>query len=309
MNEIKIVTTNSYGYAGSAERGVEVLAIPPPDEDYHISIDTLGNDPYGSKGYPIVVTLTINGVTEQATLEATAPGLYEAVPEAAGLIGPGNAIKSMEEFEALRFMRAEDMRPEQVDAINTIRNAIPSPAIGADIAKVMSYSSAQNMILDGERFLRGFFARKIDLSGANNAEQVINRLRLDYGGAQPSPLTSGEAYAILETKVNDSVSTNLGIPRASGYATGGGAGTILRPGDYPYTGNGFAASRDGHLTPEWAVSERSRMEPDVTIISFKNADGSPRVLSLGGAGASDRWGMKLIDPDNPAAGTVWEPVP
>lgn len=104
MNEIKIVTTNAYGYAGSAERGAEVLAIPPPDEDYHISIETFGNDPYGSKGYPIVVTLTINGVAEQATLEATAPGVYEAQPEATALFGM-----------IVRFVPGSVLTPGQVD--------------------------------------------------------------------------------------------------------------------------------------------------------------------------------------------------
>lgn len=77
---------------------------------------------------------------------------------------------------------------------------------------------------------------------------------------------------------------------------------------YPYTDNGFAASLDGHLTPEWRLCGATVMEPDVTTMSFKNADGSPRVVSLGGAGSSDRWILRRIDPDDPAS-SYWVPIP
>lgn len=92
------------------------------------------------------------------------------------------------------------------------------------------------------------------------------------------------------------------MPRSSGFG-----GNV--PGEYPYTGNGFAASLDGHLTPEWKLNNATVMEPDVTIMSFKNADGSPRVVSMGGAGESDRWVLRRVDPNDPQAGYFWEPLP
>ena len=96
------------------------------------------------------------------------------------------------------------------------------------------------------------------------------------------------------------VAGNAFVPRSGGF--GGNLN-----GDYPYVGNGFAASLDGHLTPEWRLSSSTMMEPDVTIMSFRNADGSPRVVSMGGAGESDRCVLRQVDPSDPQAGNYWEP--
>jgi hypothetical protein len=44
-------------------------------------------------------------------------------------------------------------------------------------------------------------------------------------------------------------------------------------------------------------------------MSFKNADGSPKVISLGQGGASDRWVLQARDPQDLTRGYFWEALP
>ncbi len=55
------------------------------------------------------------------------------------------------------------------------------------------------------------------------------------------------------------------------------------------------------------MSQETAMTPDVTILRFRNHDGSPLTVSLGQAGASDRWVLRQVpnDPDR----FYWEAMP
>jgi hypothetical protein len=219
-------------------------------------------------------------------------------------IGTDAAFKSMEEFEALQFLPAESLTSAQVDAMKVLRASIPDPVIGNDIVKVTSLSDAMNRLGSGDGSLNGFFTRQADIGGMTTASDFVERLRLDYHG---SPFSEGEAFAVINTKVNTSIASNARVPKQGGF--GGGSGDMSYADDYPYVGNGFAASRDGNLTPEWRVQNASQMPADVTVISFKNADGSPRVVTVGQAGSSDRWVLRQVDPNDPSLGHVWETLP
>lgn len=254
--------------------------------------NTLRNNPTGGAPGPTDLRRV-----DEAVAAARQPLTGSSRATAEGFIGPNNAIKSMEEFEALRFMRAQNLLPDQVTSINAIRDAVGFPILNSDVAKVTSFSDALNRITTSNPNLSGFFARQSDLVDANNAGALIDRLRLDY---HASPFTAGESYAVIETKMSASLAGQTQIPRNAGY---GGS----YEGTFPYLGNGFAASKDGHLTPEWRMPNATPMDAEVTVISFKNADGSPQTVSLGGAGSSDRWVLRT-DPGGPT-GFVWESLP
>jgi len=75
----------------------------------------------------------------------------------------------------------------------------------------------------------------------------------------------------------------------------------------------MTASRDGHLVPETSVGEVTMSAADElgvpdTVMRFRHADGTPYPQTIGGQTASD-WGLKQIDPSDPSAGYVWEPLP
>ncbi len=197
----------------------------------------------------------------------------------------------MEEFEALRFMDAGSLRPDQIAAINSIRNNVIDLGPNTEIAKAVSLSDAMTRLQNGNPNLTGFFTRKQDLADANSAGEVIARVRPEYSG---SPFFEGEAFAVIETK-GAGIANNATVPRSSGFG-----GDV--PGEYPYIGNGFAASLDGHLTPEWKVNSATVMEPDVTVMSFRNADGSPQTVQIGEL-SGDKWVLR-------ANGNAffWEPL-
>lgn len=82
---------------------------------------------------------------------------------------------------------------------------------------------------------------------------------------------------------------------------------------FPRTGNGFTASRDGYLTPEWKAAPAQLNAgvagaPPVTTIKFRFADGSdyPQTIVINGVPhmASD-W--KLIEDSGSAIGFSWVP--
>jgi hypothetical protein len=185
----------------------------------------------------------------------------------------------------------------------------PAITLGAGDAanKVMSLSDALAK-LDPDNLncgkLTGYFTRDADLNGAGNARQLFDRLRLD--GPHHSFSDVGP-YAVLETPVSTGIRDSSKIPRKGGYSTGNSNEFVPQSGQdvYPFTGNGFAASKDGHLTPEWSTAPVA-MEPGTTVISFKNMDGTPRTVTIGGNEGS-RWVLRA----NPgsASGYVWEAVP
>lgn len=241
--------------------------------------------------------------TVQAVLHTTRNGPNWAHVE--NLVGPDKAIKSLDEFEALRRLPGNALEPGQLAAINAIRDAIPNPAVGTEISKVVNLSKAMDRLLGHKGTIDGSITRSSDLAGASSSAEVIDRLRLDYAG---TIFTPGESYAVIQTRVNTAGAANTKIPKTPEYATGNGNEYIppLDSRQYPFTGNGFTASRDGTLTPEWSMSETG-MDPDVTIISFKNPDGSPRTVGIGGAGSSDRWILRS-NPGSPT-GYIWEALP
>jgi len=81
---------------------------------------------------------------------------------------------------------------------------------------------------------------------------------------------------------------------------------VIQADPEPFNGHGMTGSLDDRIAREVHCGG-GVMDPDATIIEFRNADGSPLVKSLGGAGASDRWILRP-DPSDPDKG-VWEHLP
>ena len=76
---------------------------------------------------------------------------------------------------------------------------------------------------------------------------------------------------------------------------------------YSCTGNRVAASRDGRLTPEWSAAAGTLLESEISVMSFREANGDPLVVSIPGRGASSRWRLRLSDPQDPVL-KRWEVV-
>lgn len=219
-------------------------------------------------------------------------------------IGPDRAIESMEEFEALRFLRADNITPQQVQALNTIRRAMDAPANGTELVKVIDQDFARNMLRDGNPNMGGFFLTRTELGDVRTSQDAIDALRLDYPN---STFAADRPHVIIETQMTSRMKDRTAIPRSEGYANGDPL-EVRYDGEHPYTGNGMIASRDGWLRPEWRLREATEMTPDTSVMRFRNPDGTDLRVTINGVTAS-AWSLRGVVPGNPLAGFRWEALP
>jgi hypothetical protein len=112
------------------------------------------------------------------------------------------------------------------------------------------------MLNTGNSNLAGFFARASDFEGAGTTSQLTNRFRLDF---PPYNVPANGPHAIIETEASAAIASSARIPRSSGY--GGGAGVeVIDDLSYPFVGNGFTASTDGRLVPEFVTANRDPVQ-------------------------------------------------
>ena len=206
----------------------------------------------------------------------------------------------MEEFEALRFLRADNITPQQVQALNTIRRAMDAPANGTELVKVIDQDIARNMLRDGNPNMGGFFLTRTELGDVRTSQDAIDALRLDYPN---STFAADRPHVIIETQMTSRMKDRTAIPRSEGYANGDPL-EVRYDGEYPYTGNGMIASRDGRLRPEWRLREATEMAPDTSVMRFRNPDGTPLRVSIGSSSASD-WRLVQVG----EADFDWIPIP
>lgn len=217
-------------------------------------------------------------------------------------VGPSHVIKSMQEFEALRFMRAGDLLPEQKVALNTIREAMGMPAVGTRVSKILKLDDAFAKVTSGNPNLSGFYARTNDVYDAQSTGALIDRLRLDRQGG----LSAGDAHVVLETEVSDAIRANARIPRSPEYSRGT-PDEFVEDLPFPNSGNGIPASRDGRILPEYTTAATTMPAGDAinpkTVMKFKLADGSPFPITINGQTASE-WKLTQLAPD----AYRWEPL-
>ena len=165
------------------------------------------------------------------------------------------------------------------------------------------------MLADGNPNMAGFFCRKADIDDLVTTPGLSRRLRLDH---EASPFSDAGAHAVLEGPASPSIVARSGIPvRQGSMGTPPPAGYVGVPTDLanpPFTSNGLPASLDGRVMAEMRMSQPTAMTPDVTILRFRNHDGSPLTVSLGQAGASDRWVLRMQLDLNGVPRYSWEPL-
>ena len=107
--------------------------------------------------------------------------------------------------------------------------------------------------------MSGSIARRADIEdviGANKAS-VNDALRLDYSG---SNFPDGSGYAVLDIEAPGvDIVGNARVPKSAGYYEGGLDRFVEgERAQYPFTGNGLIASKDGKLRPEYDLGGPDR---------------------------------------------------
>lgn len=185
----------------------------------------------------------------------------------------------MQEFEALRFMKAENLTVEQIDAINQIRKAVPLPSNQSPLVKALTPDQAIAKLQNGDPKLTGFFATQDDLGNVATSDELVNALRLDYDG---SSFSAGAPHVLMETRMTNTLSDQTRIPKSGGYLDGDPLEHELTGPSalYPNTGNGMIASKDGRLRPEWYMETPTNMPPNQTFMRYRNPDGMPLSVTV-----------------------------
>jgi hypothetical protein len=249
-----------------------------------------------------------------AAARRTASSNYESV--LSDLIGPGHVIKSRREFEALRFMRAEDLRPDQRTAINAIREQLGRPVEGEWVRKILPVHRAVEKIAANNPNLSGYFARSSDVYDARTTQELIDRIRID-GRLGADQIEPGWPHVIVETKVNAAIAGNSRIPRNSGYATGNPDVEFVENLDWPNSGNALATSRDGRLVPEHTTQPTAmdtgfdeEAEQWVSTYRFRHSDGvtplQQTIVIDGVPTTASDWKL-IVNPENPET-FKWVPL-
>lgn len=176
-------------------------------------------------------------------------------------IGADKAIKSMEEFEALRFMRAENLTAAQRQSMIAIRNAIPNPVTGTPMQRVIKGTEIDSFI-GQNRNITGFVAKQEDARSEvfHNTEEMVEGLRLDYDGGFQGQTSVG----LVEWDF--APGTSFEVTRSTALGS-----TVNDP--YPYVGDGFSATKSGRLVPEYRVPG-SVTPPEGAKLLQLNQDGT-----------------------------------
>ncbi|QKK08978.1 MAG: hypothetical protein HND58_12950 [Planctomycetota bacterium] len=234
--------------------------------------------------------------------------------EIAPFVGNGQPFKSMDEFEAIRVHPARSLTEAQTIALRTARDQIPNPPLNSPVQKVIALDDTmwnpQNIIEGGSPNIAGFLGRAEEFPGNDvPVSQLIDRYRLDYPG---SGLSDTSPYVVLETRMSSDMTSKIKTPRTTEFAEGASNSKVIND-PFPYVGNGYTASRDGVLTPEWVMDGPAVMPigetnnlPN-TVLRFRFSDGSDYPQTFNGLGPSAAW--KLVDDLNSPTGFSWVPHP
>jgi hypothetical protein len=224
-------------------------------------------------------------------------------------VGPGKAFKCYEEFEACLRMQARNLRPDQVAAINSMRQLIGLPSVGARLVKVLDVDTMRTKIQLGDATTGGYHVERQyvqDLiDGQPTTQQLSDRLRLDRTA---TPILPNSPRVILETRVTSAIAGNARYPRNPGYSNGNPA-EFVEDLPHPNGGHGFALSKDGHSTPELTMGPSTmdageELTIPVTTARFEFNNGTPYPQTIEGVTAAS-WRL-TPDPNDPQR-FLWVP--
>lgn len=170
----------------------------------------------------------------------------------------------MEEFEALRFMRPENLSTEQRTVMRAIRDQVGTPAASTPMQKILDGGDLDSFI-DNNYRPQGFCATQAD-AGTNvfhNSDEMVEGLRLDH-------LENPKTVGVVEWNLQNT--SDVRIPYGPGHS-----GDVAQP--YPFVGGGLVASRVGRVTPE--LFSESEISLNIGASAYRlNAQGQKTLVAV-----------------------------
>lgn len=192
---------------------------------------------------------------------------------------------SYNQFRDLRLKPYYKLNDSERMIIQDFRDSVPRPDNKTTLIKNIHANDIQKY-LDGEYItVKGFVAKAEDSSHIHDYSHVRESMRLDYSYydeykekvVKPYP-EDGNSYGYIEFKVKNPEllsPENLEIPYGhnmkkpySGWESN----------EWPWTGNGFTASRNGDVIPEW--TSKKFIELEVGAKLHRVVDGKDEVIGI-----------------------------
>jgi len=157
---------------------------------------------------------------------------------------------TMDEFERW-FAEPAILVPRSViPKLKAIRDAVPMPTPDTLLQKVIPYGQVEKYLNGTRTEIRGFILRAEDAVDLGDFRKAYNSLRLDYDGSQFNDV-SDQFLGVIRFKTRDV--DGIGIPYSKEFGS-------KHEGSYPFTGNGFIATGNGKIRPEFVIQRNDGVE-------------------------------------------------
>lgn len=148
---------------------------------------------------------------------------------------------TLEEFKEWQTKDTSELLLEQLMVIKAVRNSIPAPDSTTLMQKVVNPDDIAKYLSGEYNTVGGFVAKAADTAELDTMNKLYEGLRLDYGEDEMNP-ENHEVYYVM--RFRSSECDKIGVPYNEDMG-----GSVSEP--YPFMGNGFTASEDGELHPEY----------------------------------------------------------
>lgn len=164
-----------------------------------------------------------------------------------------------------------DLSPEEYKKIIELRRSIPNPDNKTLMQKIIKFDDLKYYIGADNPTIGGCVAKASDVKHLDTYSEIRDGLRLDYKvkDKYPFPENGNEVYAI-RFKTDDI--KNVEIPDVD-YIKNKGWEV-----EYPQTGTGFTAAKDGSLIPEYNAA--NYMKPQDGSEIYKIIDGKEELYAV-----------------------------
>lgn len=178
---------------------------------------------------------------------------------------------TMDEFERW-FAEPAILVPHSViPKLKAIREAVPMPTPDTLLQKVIPYGQVEKYLNGKYKDIGGFILRAEDAVDLGDFRKTYNSLRLDYDGSQFNDV-SDQFLGVIRFKTAQV--QKITVPFSKEF---GGTQT----GSFPFTGNGFIATGNGRIRPEFYVGgDRKLQMKDGAEIFVYDRRGNETLLGI-----------------------------
>jgi predicted ribonuclease toxin of YeeF-YezG toxin-antitoxin module len=192
---------------------------------------------------------------------------------------------SYDDFTNLRLKPDYRLNDGERLIMKDIRDSVPRPNENTILIKGFQEKDIQKY-LDGDYYsIKGFVSKAEDSSHIHDYSHVRESLRLDYSYYNENndkvvvPYSEGKnRYGYIEFKPDDieMLSTHhLEIPYGNNIKE---PYSRWKYNEWPWTGNGFTASRNGEVIPEWYLNDFTELQVGAKLHRVVN--GKDKVIAI-----------------------------